>query len=150
MKKQGLRVRDQRRASQIVRNITKVIDGIFPTALEASDKSAKGQKLKFFNDVNDLLIGGDLTKGVDEVKLGKILDDLKLKKLPSERLENLRDSLNAGRTELNNLIDIDGSSVDKPFICKIPIDGLVIKSRIEISKRTNQKPEEFDLEFTKD
>ena len=51
---------------------------------------------------------------------------------------------------LNNLIDIDGSSVDKPFICKIPIDGLVIKSRIEISKRTNQKPEEFDLEFTKD
>ena len=51
---------------------------------------------------------------------------------------------------LNNLIDIDGSSVDKPFICKIPIDGLVIKSRIEISKRTNQKPEEFDLKFTKD
>ena len=51
---------------------------------------------------------------------------------------------------LNNLIDIDGSSIDKPFICKIPIDGLVIKSRIEISKRTNQKPEEFDLEFTKD
>ena len=51
---------------------------------------------------------------------------------------------------LNNLIEIDGSSIDKPFICKIPIDGLVIKSRIEISKRTNQKPEEFDLEFTKD
>ena len=51
---------------------------------------------------------------------------------------------------LNNLIDIDGSSIDKPFICKIPIDGLVIKSRIEISKRTKQKPEEFDLEFTKD
>ena len=51
---------------------------------------------------------------------------------------------------LNNLIDIDGSSIDKPLICKIPIDGLVIKSRIEISKRSNQKPEEFDLEFTKD
>lgn len=51
---------------------------------------------------------------------------------------------------LNNLIEIDGSSIDKPFICKIPIDGLVIKSRIEISKRTNQKPEEFDLKFTKD
>ena len=51
---------------------------------------------------------------------------------------------------LNNLIDIDGSSIDKPFICKIPIDGLVIKSRIEISKRTNQKPEEFELKFTKD
>ena len=51
---------------------------------------------------------------------------------------------------LNNLIDIEGSSIDKPLICKIPTDGLVIKSRIEISKRTNQKPEEFDLEFTKD
>ncbi len=51
---------------------------------------------------------------------------------------------------LNNLIDIDGSSIDKPLICKIPTDGLVLKSRIEISKRSNQKPEEFDLEFTKD
>ena len=51
---------------------------------------------------------------------------------------------------LNNLIDIEGSSIDKPLICKIPTDGLVIKSRIEISKRTNQKPEEFDLKFTKD
>ena len=51
---------------------------------------------------------------------------------------------------LNNLIDNEGSSIDKPLICKIPTDGLVIKSRIEISKRTNQKPEEFDLKFTKD
>ena len=51
---------------------------------------------------------------------------------------------------LNNLIDIEGSNIDKPLICKIPTDGLVIKSKIEISKRTNQKPEEFDLEFTKD
>jgi len=51
---------------------------------------------------------------------------------------------------LNNLIEIEGSNIDKPLICKIPTDGLVIKSKIEISKRTNQKPEEFDLEFTKD
>ena len=51
---------------------------------------------------------------------------------------------------LNNLIDIEGSNIDKPLICKIPTDGLVIKSKIEISKRSNQKPEEFGLEFTKD
>ena len=72
-------------------------------------------------------------------------EDEKITNLISDSQETFSYSI-----PLNNLIDIDGSSVDKPFICKIPIDGLVIKSRIEISKRTNQKPEEFDLEFTKD
>ena len=51
---------------------------------------------------------------------------------------------------LNNLIDSEGIGRDKPIICRIPKDGLVMKSKIEISKRTNQKPEEFNLEFTKD
>ena len=72
-------------------------------------------------------------------------DDEKITNLISDSQETFSYSI-----PLNNLIEIDGSSIDKPFICKIPIDGLVIKSRIEISKRTNQKPEEFDLKFTKD
>ena len=72
-------------------------------------------------------------------------DDEKITNLISESKETFSYSI-----PLNNLIDIEGSSIDKPLICKIPTDGLVIKSRIEISKRTNQKPEEFYLEFTKD
>ena len=72
-------------------------------------------------------------------------EDEKITNLISDSQETFSYSI-----PLNNLIDIDGSSIDKPLICKIPIDGLVLKSRIEISKRTNQKPEEFDLEFTKD
>ena len=72
-------------------------------------------------------------------------EDKKITNLISDSQETFSYSI-----PLNNLIEIDGSSIDKPFICKIPIGGLVIKSRIEISKRTNQKPEEFDLKFTKD
>tara|TARA_B100000886_G_scaffold260707_1_gene185602 strand:+ start:629 stop:1480 length:852 start_codon:yes stop_codon:yes gene_type:complete len=72
-------------------------------------------------------------------------DDEKITNLISDSQETFSYSI-----PLNNLIDIEGSSIDKPLICKIPTDGLVIKSRIEISKRTDQKPEEFDLEFTKD
>ena len=72
-------------------------------------------------------------------------DDEKITNLISDSQETFSYSI-----PLNNLIDIEGSSIDKPLICKIPTDGLVIKSRIEISKRTNQKPEEFYLEFTKD
>ena len=71
--------------------------------------------------------------------------DEKITNLISDSQETFSQSI-----PLNNLIDIEGSSFDKPLICKIPSEGLVIKSRIEISKRTNQKPEEFDLEFTKD
>ncbi len=50
---------------------------------------------------------------------------------------------------LNNIVQddiIDGS----PIICKIPPEGLIYNSKIEISKKTNQKPDEFFLLFTKD
>ena len=50
---------------------------------------------------------------------------------------------------LNNIVQddiIDGS----PIICKIPPEGLFYNSKIEISKKTNQKPDEFFLLFTKD
>ena len=106
MLKQGLKTRDSYRAKQIVANITKVVDGIFPVSQEIADKSIKSQKLKFVKDVNEVLLDGDLAEGLDPKKLKKIIDQLDVKNVSKEQQELLADALNAGRGELNNLIDI--------------------------------------------
>ncbi len=106
MLKQGLKTRDSYRAKQIVANITKVVDGIFPVSQEIADKSIKSQKLKFVKDVNEVLLDGDLAENLDPAKLKKIIDQLDVKNVSKEQQELLADALNAGRGELNNLIDI--------------------------------------------
>ena len=106
MLKQGLKTRDSYRAKQIVGNITKVVDGIFPVSQEIADKSIKSQKLKFVKEVNEVLLDGDLAEGLDPTKLKNIIDKLDVKNISKEQQELLADALNAGRGELNNLIDI--------------------------------------------
>ncbi len=106
MLKQGLKTKDSYRAKQIVANITKVVDGIFPVSQEMADKSIKAQKLKFVKDLNEVLLDGDLAEGLDPAKLKKIIDQLDVKNISKEQQELLVDALNTGRGELNNLINI--------------------------------------------
>ena len=106
MLKQGLKTKDSYRAKQIVANITKVVDGIFPVSQEVADKSIKAQKLKFVKDLNEVLLDGDLAEGLDPAKLKKIIDQLDVKNISKEQQELLVDALNAGRGELNSLINI--------------------------------------------
>ena len=106
MLKQGLKTKDSYRAKQIVANITKVVDGIFPVSQEMADKSIKAQKLKFVKDLNEVLLDGDLAEGLDPAKLKKIIDQLDVKNISKEQQELLVDALNAGRGELNSLINI--------------------------------------------
>ena len=51
---------------------------------------------------------------------------------------------------LDNISELDYEGDNSPIICIIPPGGITQKSRIEISKRTNQKQSEFTLAFTKD
>lgn len=51
---------------------------------------------------------------------------------------------------LDNISELEYDGDNPPIICLIPPDGITQKSRIEISKRTNQKQSEFTLAFTKD
>lgn len=51
---------------------------------------------------------------------------------------------------LDNILELEYELDNSPIICLIPPEGIAQKSRIEISKRTNQKQSEFNLAFTKD
>ena len=107
MKKEGFKVRDSFRAKQIVGNITKVIDGIFPVSQEIADKSIKSKKLEFTKKLNEILLeGDDLSKGIDETKLRELIRGLDQKGISKEVQETLLNNLNAGRFEFNNLVGI--------------------------------------------
>jgi hypothetical protein len=106
MLKQGLKARDSRRANEIVTNITKTLDGILPTIQEVGDKGTKSTKDIFLQKVNDLLIGGDIEKGIDQKKMSEIIEELNIKNVPQDKIKELVKNLDAGRTEFNNLVDI--------------------------------------------
>ena len=106
MLKQGLKARDSRRANEIVNNITKTLDGILPTIQEVGDKGTKSTKDIFLQKVNDLLIGGDIEKGIDQKKMSEIIEELNIKNVPQDKIKELVKNLDAGRTEFNNLVDI--------------------------------------------
>ena len=106
MTKQGLKTKDSYRAKEIVANITKVIDGIFPVSQEVADKTIKSKKLNFVKELNEVLLEGDLEKGIDIKKLKDIINKLDVKNVSKERKDLLIDGLNAGRKEFNNLVTI--------------------------------------------
>ncbi len=106
MLKSGLKVRDSRRAEQIVRNITKTLDGILPTITEVGDKGTKSTRDIFLSKINDLLVGGDIEKGVDAKKLAGILEELNIKNVPQNKIKELVKNLDEGRAEFNGLVDI--------------------------------------------
>ena len=106
MLKQGLKARDSKRANEIVNNITRTLDGILPTIEEVGDKGVKPAKDIFLKKINDLLIGGDIEKGIDQKKLGEIVEELNIKNVSQDKIQDLVKNLDAGRAEFNSLVDI--------------------------------------------
>ena len=106
MLKQGFKARDSRRANEIVQNITKTIDKIFPTAQEAVDKGGKSTKDIFLKKINDVLLEGDIEKGVDDKKLAELVADLNIQNVSKNKISDLVKALDAGRREFSDLLDV--------------------------------------------
>ena len=115
MEKQGLKVKDTYRAKEIVSNITKLTDSLFPTVQEVADKTVKSKtidKLAFSKELNKLLVSGDVSKGVDQKALQKLLSKVDQKNLGATVREKqlkkdlILTTLAEGRTEFNTLLSL--------------------------------------------
>ena len=62
--------------------------------------------MKFMEQLNEVLLGGDLAKNIDPKKLKTLLNKLEVKNVSKESQELLANALNDGRYELNNLLNI--------------------------------------------
>ena len=109
MEKQGLKVKDTYRAKEIVSNLTKLTDSLFPTVQEMADKTIKSKgldKLSFSKELNKLLVSGDVSKPIDQKALSNLLSKLDKKNVSKKKADLLLTTLAEGRVEFNTLLTI--------------------------------------------
>ena len=106
--KKGLKMKDAARAEELVDNITKAIDGVFPVAQEVADKTIKAtNKTNFIKDINKILVDGDVGDVIDQQKLQDIFKKYQITDKGMKGKKNiLTKNLNLAKGELNNLLEI--------------------------------------------
>ena len=104
--KEALRGRDINRAREIVDNITREVDGIFPETQIMFDKSVRTEKDKFLKGLNEILFEGDIRAPIDSTKLDDLLDLMKKSNVKDETRQVIVGGLNNARGEFNKLINI--------------------------------------------
>ncbi len=106
MAKAGLRSRDIDAAREIVDNITREVDKVFPFTQRVLDKSGKSEKKEFLKKINEYLFEGDLTDAINPRKIDELSDFMKSKNVKEEISQNIIGSLNKARGEFSNLVGI--------------------------------------------
>jgi hypothetical protein len=106
MAKAGLKARDTFRAREIVENITKEVDKLFPRTGKFFDTSTNKEQVDFYKKLNDVLFEGDLSKELNPRAVDDLVEFLKKQKLGEENIQNIVLNLNNARGEFTNLIKI--------------------------------------------
>ena len=106
MAKQGLKARDTFRAKELVTNITKEVDKIYPSSGKFFDSSTNAEQKKFYKQLNDVLFEGDLSKPINPGAKDALIKTLKDKKVGEESIGRITSNLDSARNEFTNLINI--------------------------------------------
>jgi hypothetical protein len=131
MAKQGLKARDTFRAREIVQNITREVDKIFPRTGKFFDTSTNKEQVDFYKKINDVLFEGDLTKPINPNASDDLIKLLKNKEIPEESIANIVTNLNGARGEFTNLINILQKNTEGKISAGAKDLQKIMKERIE-------------------
>ena len=131
MAKQGLKARDTFRAREIVQNITKEVDKIFPRTGKFFDTTTNKEQVDFYKKLNDVLFEGDLTKPINPKASDDLIKLLKQKDIPEESITNIVTNLNSARGEFTNLINILNRNTEGKIAAGAKDLQKIMKERIE-------------------
>ena len=106
MAKAGLKARDTFRAREIVENITKEVDKLYPRTGKFFDTTTNKEQVEFYKKLNDVLFEGDLSKELNPRAVDDLVNFLNKQKLGEENIQNIVTNLNNARGEFTNLIKI--------------------------------------------
>ena len=109
--KQALKSKDTLRAKEIVDNITREVDNIYPQSEIMFNKSVQVEKEKFLKGLNELLFEGNIRDRVDPKKLDSLLDLMKKSNVGEESRQLIVNGINNARGEFTNLINILDNNV---------------------------------------
>ena len=131
MAKAGLKARDTFRAREIVENITKEVDKIFPRTGKFFDTSTNKEQVDFYKKLNEVLFEGDLNKPINPKATDALIRLLKQKKIPEESITNIVTNLNGARNEFTNLINILSRNTEGKISAGAKDLQKIMKDRIE-------------------
>ena len=106
MQKAGLKASDTFRAKEIVDNITRETDKIFPRTQKFFDTSTNKEQTDFYKRLNDLLFEGDLSNPINAGAKDNFIKFMRDKKIDSKSIDVLTKNLDDARFEFTNLISI--------------------------------------------
>jgi hypothetical protein len=106
MAKAGLKARDTFRAREIVENITREVDKLYPRTGKFFDTTTNKEQVEFYKKLNDVLFEGDLSKELNPRAVDDLVNFLNKQKLGEENIQNIVTNLNNARGEFTNLIKI--------------------------------------------
>jgi hypothetical protein len=140
MVKAGLKSRDIDASREIVNNITREVDKIFPFTQTVLDKSVKSEKEQFLKQINEYLFDGDLTDSVNPKKIDELVSNMASKNVSEQVSQNIVTSLNKARGEFTNLVGILNRNTEGVT----PIKGVeelqdIFKNRIQNFTGTTYK-----------
>jgi len=106
MQKAGLKASDTFRAKEIVDNITRETDKIFPRTQKFFDTSTNKEQTEFYKKLNDLLFEGDLSNPINAGAKETFEKFMRDKKIDTKSIDILTKNLDDARFEFTNLISI--------------------------------------------
>ena len=136
--KEALKATDIGRAKQIVDNLTREVDAIFPDIKVAFDAGLKNEKTEFMRKLDDILFEGELGQVIDRKKIDDLLETMKKGNVKEDSRQAIIGGLNNARTEFVELMGM----LDKSLVGKVTPKGKTLsKGQTELkgllSKRVN-------------
>ena len=102
---EGFRSADINKATELVKNLDRTIQKAFPEMQKVLDRSlSKQEKEKFYQEINELILDGDLTKFSDPIKSDLFEKSLKQKGLSNETIGDLFNTIDDARATIGGLV----------------------------------------------
>jgi len=110
MAETGAGMADTNRAMELVKNLDKEIDKMFPTLKTTFSKSTGKEKSKVLKDINDALFDGNLDEEISEATVNKLTDTLTKKGLNDEGVKSIFTNLKDARQVFSELINASSNA----------------------------------------
>jgi hypothetical protein len=110
MAEQGAKMADTNAAMELVKNIDREIDSMFPTLKTTFSKSTGKEKSIILKEINDTLFSGQLDEALPEEAVTKLTKSLTDKGLKEEGIQNIFTNLKNARSIFSDLITISSNA----------------------------------------
>ena len=110
MAEKGATMADTNRAMELVKNIDRQVDSIFPTFKSLFDKSSTKRRTDIYKELNDLLFSGNIGQKIPSQKSATVYKLLKDNNATDESIKSIFQSLNGARRTFTELINASSNA----------------------------------------